>query len=196
MIKKSFKIGIAGAHSTGKSTFVHAVEKSLAVDGIPIAKIANLATRAQEVGFPILSEHTFESTLWIMAECMSKEMEASLSAKVILVDRPVPDALGYLIAALEVSGRSIGKQRLSALKQIVAAHINDYDYLITTDLDHSVALGEGRDTDEKFRVSAGRCVAEVINEFAPHAVVMTTDNAQQIIDDAINLVRQWKIMSR
>ena len=40
-----------------------------------------------------------------MAECMRQEAEASLTCDVILVDRPVLDALGYLQAALEVTCR-------------------------------------------------------------------------------------------
>ncbi|HYF87473.1 hypothetical protein [Azospirillum sp.] len=196
MIRNNFKIGVAGTHSTGKSTFVCDVENVLAAEGVAVARIENLATRAQEIGFPILSKHTFESTLWIIAECMRKEMEASLSAQVILVDRPVPDALGYLLAALEVSGRNIGERRLSALRQIVAAHINDYDHLIITDLDPSISLGEGRDADECFRAAAGRNITTIVKEFAPNVAVMTADNAPNVTANAISLVRQWRDATR
>lgn len=188
MIKPPFKIGVAGTHSTGKSTFVSNVAKALSAEGIAVAKINDLAARARDLGFPILSEHTFESTLWIMAECIRQEMEASLKAQVILVDRPVPDALGYLLAALETSGRSMEPRRLEFLRSTAATYAKDYNLLILTALDPSVALGEGRDTDEGFRSAAARHVTNVVREVAPDAVVLTVDNASQVADEAIAIV--------
>lgn len=90
MTRRPFKIGIAGTHSTGKSTFIAKVEQELRGDGLRVIIVGDLATCAQKRGFPILTGHTFESTLWIMAECMRQEAEASLTADIILVDRPPP----------------------------------------------------------------------------------------------------------
>jgi hypothetical protein len=169
------------------SPFVSGVCEALTTQGVSVARINDLATRARALGFPILSEHTFQSTLWIMAECMRQEAEAALRAQVILVDRPVPDALGYLLAALEASGRTIEEQRLAGLRQIAAAHVKDYDHLVLTAPDPSIALGEDRDTDAGFRAAADRHVTAVMNEVAPRAAVMTADNAPRIIGDAIAL---------
>ena len=106
MIRPIIKIGIAGTRSTGKSTFLATFASILEERGLKIGPIDDLARRAQSTGLSILTEHTFESTLWIMPECMRQEAEASLTCDVILVDRPVLDALGYLKAALEVTGSS------------------------------------------------------------------------------------------
>jgi hypothetical protein len=104
LTKRPFKIGVAGTHSTGKSTFVRCVDEALAAEGMAIAKVNDLATRASALG--------------------------------------------------------------------------------------SIALGEGRDTDEGFRAAADRHVTAVMKEFAPHAVVMTADDAPRIIHDAIALARK------
>jgi len=111
----------AGTHSTGKTTFLPRLEKELTRRGFSTKYVHDSAVNARDLGFPILRDHTFESTAWFMAEAIRLETVASLSADVILADRPVPDALGYLIAALEVTGRSLALRRLDRLKAICTA---------------------------------------------------------------------------
>ncbi|MGH3923755.1 MAG: AAA family ATPase, partial [Pseudonocardiaceae bacterium] len=94
------KIAVTGTHSTGKTTFLAALDRALTELGYAVAKVADLAEEAAERGFPILHRHTPHSTLWIMARGIALELEAALWADVVLVDRPVPDALGYYHAAL------------------------------------------------------------------------------------------------
>lgn len=180
MNRPPIKIGIAGTHSTGKSTFLATLAPALEERGLKIGRVGDVAKQAQASGFPILTEHTFESTLWIMAECLRLEAEASLTCDVILVDRPVPDALGYLHAALEVTGRTVHPRRLEELKAIARAHAADYDLLVVTSLDHNVQLGEGRDQDLMFREVAGRHIDALMLEFAPSALQMTSTNGPQI----------------
>ncbi len=188
MKRPPIKIGIAGTHSTGKSTFLAALASLLEGRDLKIGRINDLARRAQDLGFPILTEHTFESTLWIMAECLRQEAEASLTCDVILVDRPVLDALGYLQAALEVTGRTVHPRRLEELKTIARAHAADYDLLIVTSLNHNVPLGAGRDQDVAFREAAARHIAALMSDFAPSALRMTSTNASEIVAAASELV--------
>jgi len=182
------KIGIAGTHSTGKSTFLTSLAEVLEARGLKIGRIDDLARRAQALGFPILTEHTFESTLWIMAECMRQEAEASLTCDVILVDRPVLDALGYLEAALEVTGRNVDPRRLDQLRTIARAHSADYDQLVVTTLDHTVPLGEGRDQDLRFRDAAARHIEALTSDLAPTALQMTSTNADETLAAASQFV--------
>ena len=94
------KLGVAGTHSTGKSTLVEALASALRERGLRVGRVADLATSARDLGFPILRDHTFESTLWIMTRGIAAELEAALRVDVVLVDRPALDALGYFWAAL------------------------------------------------------------------------------------------------
>jgi predicted ATPase len=186
--RRPIKIGIAGTHSTGKSTFLATLAPVLEERGLRIGRVNDLATRARDLGFPILSQHTFESTLWIMAECMRQEAEASLTCDVVLVDRPVPDALGYLQAALEVTGRAVHERRLEELEVIARAHTPEYDLLVVTSVDHNVSLGEGRDQDLKFREAAARHIDALVSDFAPGALRMTSTNAPEIVGVASKFV--------
>lgn len=188
MIKPPIKIGITGTHSTGKSTFFDALEPELKPTGLKVCRISDIARAALSLGFPILTEHTFESTLWIMAECMRRETEASLTNDVILVDRPVIDALGYLRAALQVSHREIDERRLDELTTIAKAHTPDYDLLISTSLDKNIVIGEGRDPNTAFRDAAGINIEALVSEFAPAALRLSSSNGPEVLKKTVTFV--------
>jgi hypothetical protein len=181
MSKTPIKIGIAGTHSTGKTTFLGELETLLSAAGLTVGRVNDLARRARDLGFPILTEHTIESTLWIMAECMKQEAELSLSSDVILVDRPVPDALGYLNAALQISGRRLPNQRIGQLRAIAEAHTRDYDFMIVTVLDRSVPLGPGRDKNSNFRELAAEKIDELMSELVPNAPRLSPSNREEML---------------
>jgi predicted ATPase len=187
-LKRPFKIGVAGSHSTGKTTLVGALRDRIVSRNLRVGRVDDLAGRARDLGFPILREHTFESTLWIMAECMRQEAERSLCCDIILVDRPVLDALGYLKAALAVSGRVIEPGRLQALERIAYAHARDYDVLVVTILDPSIPLGPGRDDDPVFRVAASKAVAGLIDEARPDALRVTSGNSAEVIETVLGAI--------
>jgi predicted ATPase len=188
LIRPPVKIGITGTHSTGKTSFLDALEPELVRSGLRVCRISDIARTASSLGFPILTGHTFESTLWIMAECMRREAEASLTNDVILVDRPVVDALGYLRAALQVSGRKIDKRRLDGLAAIARAHTPDYDLLIATSLDKSIEVGKGRDPDSAFRDAAGHHIEALVSDLAPYTIKMTLSNANKVLEQAVAFI--------
>jgi hypothetical protein len=183
------KIAITGAHSSGKTTFLQYLEQELNGAGLGIHRIGDFPRRAQDLGFPILTKHTYESTLWIMAECLRCEAEASLQNDIILVDRPVIDALGYLQAALQLSGRAIGSRRSDELMMIVKAHTPDYDVLIRTALDTNIDLGAGRDSDSEFRLAAARAIERLVNQIEPNALVLTSANGEELAQRVVGMVR-------
>lgn len=190
MSKRKVKVGIAGTHSTGKSTFLTRLDSVLSAEGISVGRVADLAKAARERGFPILTDHNFESTAWIMAEGMRQEAEAALSNEAILVDRPVFDALGYLYAALEISGRSLPARQLDELRSIAVAHAGDYDVLVMTQLDPAISLGAGRDKNHQFRVAAGDKIRVIAEETALQAVILTSANGDEVLKQVLTSVRR------
>ena len=177
------RIAVAGAHSTGKSTFLSNVETRLKYRGLKVGRVADLARAARDLGFPILRNHVYESTLWIMAQGMRLEMEASKDTDVVLVDRPVPDALGYLLAALDVTQRQ--EPRLPELRAIAQAHAGYYDWLACTVLDETVELGPDRDKDPVFRRTAGEMIAILVDEIAPGAKRIAFGDASAMVEEAV-----------
>jgi hypothetical protein len=114
---------------------------------------------------------------------------------VILVDRPIFDALGYFEAALEVSGRRAEPRRLEELRTIARAHTKDYDLLVVTTLDPSIALGAERDQNSKFREAVARHIATLTSDIAPGALQMTSTNAPAIIKVATNIIETRRAAS-
>lgn len=185
MTNRPCKIAVAGTHSTGKSTFMRQLKDLLQSDGLKVEYVHDSAIEARNLGFPILTGHTFESTAWMMAQAIHLETVASLTADVILVDRPVPDALGYLLAALKVTGRQIHPVRMERLLRICEAWVGEYDLVFVTELDRSIPIGPGRDDNEEFRIEAGEAVARILVSLAPGHSVLRSDG----VNDALALAK-------
>jgi hypothetical protein len=164
-LTSTIKIGIAGTHSTGKSTFVRLLQQRLEAAGLSSATVSDLAVEARNAGFPILREHTFESTAWIVTRCMTLELEAGLKFRIVIVDRPVPDALGYLRAALESRNSTIDVGQRTYLEELVKLHAKSYDQLLVTTIDPSIPIdtSEERDLDPVFRNMAASGIAAVFD---------------------------------
>jgi len=189
VISSPMKIAITGTHSSGKTTFLQNLEQELNGAGLRIQRIGDFARRAQGLGFPILTKHTYESTLWIMAECLRCEAEASLQSDLILVDRPVIDALGYLQAALQLSSRTLDSRRSEELMTIATTHTPDYDVLIRTALDSNIEVGKGRDLDGEFRVAAATAIERLVNQIEPNALILTSANGKELVQRVVEIVR-------
>jgi predicted ATPase len=155
------KISISGTHSTGKSTFLDELKTELRNYRVTI--VQDLAVTARDRGFPILRDHTFSSTIWMMAYGISLEQEAGLRSDLVVVDRPVMEPIGYLKAALKSQNRSITKAEDECLHAIARGYAFTYDLLIKTVVDRSIPISSAkeRDHDPEFRLSADREIGEV-----------------------------------
>lgn len=179
-------VGIAGTHSTGKTSFVQDVLKQAEKCGISVAVVSDTATKCREAGFPILRDHTFESTLWIITSVIKAELEAGLKANLVLVDRPVPDALGYLEAALSATSRTLSEEQRAYLYGLAEHHARRYSLILKTQLDESIPLGEDRDPDSDFRRDAGRCIDAVLTQLGISCLDPNSDAAQERIHSILH----------
>ncbi|MFE3026124.1 AAA family ATPase [Nocardia tengchongensis] len=161
-------VAVMGTHSTGKTTFVNELAELLRQDRIEVAIVADLGSHALEAGLPILANHTWASTTWIITRGISLELEAWARADVVLIDRGVPDALGYYEAALESRRRVADPRHLKHLEDMVIGHSRNYDYVLRTVLDPTVPLGRNkpRDTDLEFRSLAGHRIEQVMQRLS------------------------------
>ena len=187
---RPFKFGVAGTHSTGKSTFVAALNARLQAEGLSVIDVHDSAVHAQAEGFPILAGHTFESTAWLIAEAIRLETKASLSAAAIIVDRPVPDALGYLLAALRHQRRDLEPGRYKRLERLCRAWVGEYDLLFVTTLDQSIPIGPDRSDDEQFRICASQAIAEILGDMRPDAIPLPYGGREDAIERCVTYVRR------
>lgn len=180
------RIAVAGTHSTGKSTFLAELGRRLEGHGLRVGRVADVASKASGLGFPILRDHVYESTLWIIAEGLRQEMEEALRSEVVLVDRPVFDAVGYLQAALDATQRT--ESRLAELATIAEVHSPYYDWVGVTVLDEAMPLGPDRDPDLSFRAGAAKHIEELVERFAPGAVRVERERKAELLDQAVEFV--------
>jgi hypothetical protein len=190
---KPLMIGVLGTHSTGKSTFLARLAHDLRRRHIQVATVADLGEQAQRIGLPILHNHTWASTLWFATRGISYELEAWLHGDVVLVDRPVPDALGYYLAALEYRGERPDPSTLAYLESLVRGHSVHYNLLFRTTLDPSIPLGANkeRDEDSEFRSLADHFVGRVLDELDLAHELLPADEHDQALFQAIDFVTAW-----
>jgi len=156
-------IAITGTHSTGKSTFVEHITEIAAAQGLRVNTVKDNASDCADAGFGILKNHTFQSTLWIMATVIRDEQHKSLGADLVIVDRPVSDAIGYLEAALSATERSLPAKELNYLYKMAKLHTPRYDLLFKSVLDESIPLGPGREPDPGFRKDVDLRLGKVLS---------------------------------
>ena len=132
-----------------------------------VGRVEDLAHAAVEEGFEVLRGHTFESTLWIISTGIARELAEARRSDIVLVDRAVPDALGYLRAALQHRDDVIAPEKMKMLSDIVRHHSPSYDLVIKTDICHETPIEvDGiRDVDPYYRVMVDQCIEGVVEEF-------------------------------
>lgn len=189
-VEQPVTIAVLGTHSTGKSTFLARLAHDLRRQHISVGTVADLGEQAQRVGLPILYNHTWASTLWIMTRGISAELEAWLHSDVVLVDRPVPDALGYYYAALEYRGDTPDHAQVARLEHLARGHCHRYDLLFRTTLDPTIPVGgnKTRDTDAEFRVLADKHVGRVLHDLDLPHTELPADGHDDALDRAITFI--------
>lgn len=189
-IEKPVVVGVLGAHSTGKSTFLARLAHELRRVQVQVSTVADLGEQAQRIGLPILRNHTWVSTSWIITRGISDELEAWLHGDVVLVDRAVPDALGYYRAALADRGEPADPAVMARLEHLVRDHSRHCDLLYRTTLDPDIPLGDNkpRDADTAFRCLADQHVGQVLRDLGlPHRV-LPAGGHDRALEDTLGFV--------
>ncbi|MGW4364547.1 AAA family ATPase [Nocardia takedensis] len=184
-LHRPITVAITGTHSTGKSTFLQHLAARLRRDRVEVAVVADLGLEAVRYGFPILDRHTWMSTLWIIARGMSAEAHAWIRADVVLIDRPVSDALGYYEAALEHRGEQPNVTRMCQLEDMVVGHLINYDLILRTVLDPTIPLdlSKPRGTDLGFRALADRHITKVAERLdIAHDLLLAHEQERAVIE--------------
>lgn len=181
-VPRPVTVAITGTHSTGKTTFMTRLADELRRNRIEVAMVGDLGPTAHQLGFPILHNHTWASTLWIITRTISNELGAWQRADVVLIDRGVPDALGYYDAALEYRGHQ-PDSNYNHLEQAVAAHRHHYDLVLRTILSPRIPLGldKPRDTDQTYRTLADAHIAKVLHRLDIEHEVLTFEAHDRVL---------------
>lgn len=189
-VERPVTVAVAGTHSTGKTTFIARLAHELRRDKITVKHVADLGETALSLGIPLLANHTWASTLWFITKGISKEIEAWNHADVLLVDRPVADALGYYRAALAYRGEEPEPGRMNMLESLARNHSDNYDLLFRTTLDPAIPLGDNklRDANARFRNLADLHVGSVLDDFDLAHKLLPVDGHDDALAHAIRFI--------
>ena len=101
-----------------------------------------------------------------------------------------------LIAALAVTGRTLGPGRLERLDAICAAWVGEYDLIFVTELDPDIPIGPGRDGDDLFRAAAGQAIATLLARLAPDHIRLSAGQVDTALSIAIDAAEGWRVSAR
>lgn len=166
MVKTPVRIGVTGAHSTGKTVLLRRIEMELRAQGVTVARTGRLGRCAADIGLPKMDQHTAQSTEWIMAQGIADEIAAfAPGADVVLADRAVIDALAYFHAALEFRSEPVDPGESERLRMLAGTQYGKYDLLLATVLDPAAPLEERQHTyDPRYRALVDRHVHRLLAE--------------------------------
>lgn len=185
-------VAITGTHSTGKTTFLTRLADRLRRDRVNVAVVSDLGAQAQQLGLPILYNHTWASTLWIITRGISNEIQSWTTADVVLIDRAVPDALGYYEAALDYRNHQAEPHRIHQLEHLVVNHSHNYDLVLRTVLDNRLPLGlaKPRDTDMEFRALADRHVEKVLTRLGIEHALLPAPGHDRAVVETLTFIKE------
>jgi thymidylate kinase len=182
-VVNSIVIGVAGTHSTGKSTFCSDLKASLELKGVRVETISSFGALAVQQGIPLLTQHTYDSTMWFIDRTLEAEHVARANAEVVLVDRPIIDAVAYWNAAVEYRGTYAAAHEVEAIGSLMLKHCSNYTTVLATKLDTSVALGPGRDTDTRFRASVDTHLHELLGRLSINHRVLSPAVREALLEE-------------
>ncbi|MEV7866096.1 AAA family ATPase [Streptomyces sp. NPDC088124] len=178
------RIGVMGAHSTGKTLLMRRMEMELRGQGIPVARTGKLGRRAALVPLPKMQHHTVASTMWIIATGIADEIAAAARleeglVQVVLADRACWDALAYFRATQEWHRRLAAQADRGAPHRLASAHGHTYDLLLATVLAPTLPVERRHDHDARYRALVDRHTHDLPREENIPYVRVTGDPASQ-----------------
>jgi hypothetical protein len=116
-----------------------------------------------------------------MTSVINAELESGLKKDLVIVDRPVQDALSYLEAALAATHRLLSMEERSYLYGLARFHVPRYIVNFKTTLDETIALGDNRDPDLEFRALVDQMIAKTNDALGIDARPLTESEATNAI---------------
>jgi GTPase SAR1 family protein len=186
------KIAVAGTHSTGKSTFLTRLRHLLETAGYHVSTVADQAAGARDLGFPILRNQTATTTLWIMTSGIAAELVAARRTDIVLVDRPITDALAYHLAAHAWRGEPVDPAQAAFLTDLARHHAPSYQLTYRTVIDPALGVKDDghRDIDPHYRQLVDEAITTVHNRLDIPSVPLYSYDHTTAVRQALLLARR------
>ncbi|MFJ6574168.1 AAA family ATPase [Streptomyces sp. NPDC091292] len=188
------RIGVMGAHSTGKTLLMRRIERELRGRDTAVVRTGRLGRRAALVPLPKMQHHTVDSTKWVIATGIADEIAAAVRleqgpVQVVLADRACWDALAYFRAAQEWRRQPSPRADRESLHRLASAHGHEYHLILATVLDPDLPVEHKHDYDARYRTLVDRHTHALLREENIPHVRVTSDPASQelAIEHALQL---------
>lgn len=144
------KIGMAGAHGTGKTSMANAMLQMKAFSKSVL--VPSTARQIKEYGYPINREATELSQLLVPVLRMVDEYEAEPNAanEALISDRTLVDSLAYTMYQNDHVWES-GALVEFVSRRLTEMHMNSYDYVLYFPIYWDGVQDGVRDPDENYR---------------------------------------------
>lgn len=152
------KVGIMGAHGTGKTTLALQMA-SRRKELTPKDSVGILTEIARSCPYPLNHEATPEAQAWIFHTQIVRELEESGLNDIVFCDRTILDSLAY--------SRAAGFHgQVKQLLPIASMWLNTYGelYFLRPGKDAIIAADGFRDLDPAFQLRIDRILADWVRE--------------------------------
>ena len=151
----AIKVGIAGAHGTGKTTLLNRVKKEMPT--------LNIVTGvARDCPFNINEDTTFKSQEWIFREQVKRELAVPIN-EITISDRTVYDQLAYIAYAYNKG--NITDDELKLLEKYISYWGFTYSYIIYIPIEFEMEKDGVRSEDVEFRNEIDQLVQNMLEEY-------------------------------
>ncbi|WP_327359647.1 AAA family ATPase [Streptomyces sp. NBC_01304] len=188
------RIGVMGAHSTGKTLLLQRIEMTLRGYGIPVNRTGQLGKRAALVPLPKMQHHTVASTEWVLAQGIADEIAAAARPgpepiQVVLADRAAWDALAYWHAAQEWRQETPHRHDRERLLVLAATQAPKYHLLLATALDPDIPVDSRHAYDTRYRTLVDQHTHRLLaaEGIEHHRVTSDPDSQARAVDRAVKL---------
>lgn len=183
------KIGMAGAHGTGKTSMANAMLQTEAFSKSVL--VPSTARQIKEYGYPINREATELSQILVPLLRMVDEYEAEPKAanEALISDRTLVDSLAYTMYQNDHVWES-GALIEFVSRRLTEMHMNSYDYVLYFPIYWDGVQDGVRDPDENYRRSIDANILSILELMNIHYLQVPNVSPELRAEWFFNVVRE------
>lgn len=171
------KIAFTGSHSTGKTTLIKEVEKSLP-HTLTIKCVTEVARRIIERGCPLNNDATVTSYIHYINDQLTEERDINCY-DIFFSDRTLLDPLAYMIANKDFPGPVIEDYFIEMMENVWLLEKERFDVYLYFPIEFPLAYDGIRPSDERYRAAVDRAILSVLQKHNVNYITITGSLAER-----------------
>ncbi len=162
-------IGIAGAHSTGKTVTMNILKKKY-----PALNLVSEAAR--NCPYPLNEKTTFQSQDWILREQIRKEVAVPFT-DITISDRTVYDQLAYSRYSYNHNGMTFSEFEM--IEKRILAWGKTYDLIVYFPIQFDLVNDGVRSTSTQYREEIDELIINLLESYAPNRFIIVKGESEE-----------------